>query len=40
VQSVGDGFYFGTGGAGAGVSTYSSMLQFALRGGLTFKLGK
>jgi hypothetical protein len=39
VQSVGGGFYFGTGGAGAGLSTYSSMYQFSLGGGLTFKLG-
>ena len=40
VQAVGGGFYFGTGGAGAGASAYSSMLQFGLGGGLTFKLGK
>jgi hypothetical protein len=40
VQSVGGGLYFGTGGAGAGVSTYSSMLQFGLGGGLAFKLGQ
>jgi hypothetical protein len=39
VQAVGGGLYFGTGGAGAGVSSYSTMLQFALGGGLTFKLG-
>jgi hypothetical protein len=39
VQSVGGGLYFGTGGAGAGVSTYSSMLQFGLGGGLVFRLG-
>jgi hypothetical protein len=39
VQSVGGGFYFGTGGAGAGLSTYSTMYQFGLGGGLTFKLG-
>jgi hypothetical protein len=39
VQSVGGGFYFGTGGGGAGLSTYSSMLQFGLGGGLTFKMG-
>jgi hypothetical protein len=38
VQSVGGGFYFGTGGAGAGVSTLSSMYQFGLGGGLVFKL--
>jgi len=38
VQGMGGGLYFGTGGAGAGVSTYSSLLQFGLGGGLTFKL--
>ena len=36
VQSVGTGFYFGTGGASAGVSTYSSVYQFAFTGGLVF----
>lgn len=39
VQGAGGGLYFGTGGAGAGVTTYSSMLQFGLGGGLTFALG-
>lgn len=39
VQSIGGGLYFGTGGAGAGVSTYSSLLQFSIGGGLAFKLG-
>ncbi len=38
-QAIGGGLYFGTGGAGAGVSTYSSLLQFSLGGGLAFKLG-
>src|SRR4051812_23768605 len=38
-QGAGGGLYFGTGGAGVGVSTYSSMLQFVLGGGLTFKFG-
>lgn len=38
VQSVGGGFYFGTGGPGAGVSSYSSIYQFSLGGGLVFKL--
>lgn len=38
VQAAGGGFYFGTGGAGAGVSTYSTMYQFGLGGGLTFRL--
>lgn len=40
VQSVGGGFYFGTGGAGAGLSSYSSILQICLGGGLVFKLGQ
>ncbi len=38
VQSVGGGFYFGTGGVGAGVSTYSTLYQFSLGGGLVIKL--
>jgi hypothetical protein len=40
VQSVGGGFYIGTGGSGAGVSSFSSLLQFGLGGGLVFKLGQ
>ena len=40
VQSAGGGLYFGTGGGGAGVSTYSTMYQFGIGGGLTFKMGK
>lgn len=36
VQSVGGGIYFGTGGTGAGVSTYSTMYQFGFEGGLVF----
>jgi opacity protein-like surface antigen len=39
-QAVGGGLYFGTGGAGAGVTTYSSMLQFILGGGITLRLGQ
>jgi len=39
VQSVGGSVYFGTGGGGAGVSSYSSMLQFALGGGIVIPLG-
>ena len=39
-QAVGGGFYFGTGGSGAGVTSYSSFYQFGLVGGLTFKMGK
>lgn len=38
-QSVGGGVYFGTGGTGAGVSSYSSLYQFTLGGGLVFELG-
>jgi len=38
-QAVGGGFYFGTGGSGVGLSSYSSFLQFGLGAGLTFKLG-
>lgn len=36
VQSVGGGFYFGTGGLGTGLATYSSVYQFSLGGGLVF----
>jgi len=39
VQAVGGSLYFGTGGAGGGVSTYSSMLQCSVGGGLVFNLG-
>ena len=38
VQAVGGGFYFGTGGAGAGVSSFSTYYQFNLGGGLVFRL--
>ncbi|MDH3711424.1 MAG: porin family protein [Cyclobacteriaceae bacterium] len=38
VQGFGGGFYLGTGGGGAGVSTYSTIYQFILGGGLVFKL--
>ncbi|MEI8110440.1 MAG: porin family protein [Chitinophagia bacterium] len=37
-QAVGGGAYFGTGGSGVGITTYSSMLQIGLGGGLVFKL--
>lgn len=40
VQAMGGGLYFGTGGAGAGVSTYSTIYQFGMGGGLTFRLGQ
>lgn len=39
VQGAGGSLYFGTGGAGAGISTYSTMLQFTTGGGLVFKFG-
>jgi hypothetical protein len=38
VQAVGGGIYFGTGGAGAGVTGFSTYYQFNLGGGLVFKL--
>ena len=37
-QAVGGGFYFGA-GAGLGLSSYSTIYQFGLGGGLTFRLG-
>ena len=37
VQSIGGGMFIGTGGVGAGVSSYSSMMQFSLGGGLVFR---
>ncbi len=40
VQGAGGGLYFGTGGVGAGVNTYSTFFQFYVGGGLTFKMGK
>jgi hypothetical protein len=39
-QAVGGSVYFGTGGAGAGVSGYSTFYQFILGGGLVIKLNK
>ena len=38
VQAVGGSLYFGTGGAGAGVSGFSTFYQFSLGGGLVFKI--
>lgn len=38
VQGAGGGLYFGTGGAGAGVSTYSTLYQFGMGGGLVIKV--
>ncbi|MBC6367408.1 acyloxyacyl hydrolase [Algoriphagus sp. AK58] len=37
VQGAGGGIYFGTGGTGAGISTYSTMYQFGFDGGLVFR---
>ncbi|WP_443937405.1 outer membrane beta-barrel protein [Pedobacter sp. MW01-1-1] len=37
-QAAGGGLYFGTGGVGTGVSTYSTIYQFALGAGLVFKI--
>jgi hypothetical protein len=39
VQGAGGTLYFGTGGGGAGVTGYSSMLQFGLGGGISLALG-
>lgn len=39
VQGIGGGFYFGTGGAGLGISSYSSIYQFGLFGGVSISLG-
>ena len=39
-QGYNGGFYFGTGGSGASVTSYSTLYQFSLGGGLTFALGK
>lgn len=39
VQGASGGMYFGTGGAGAGVSTYSTLYQFGLFGGIALTLG-
>lgn len=38
VQGYGGGVWFGTSGAGAGVTTYSTIYQFNLGGSLNFKL--
>ena len=38
VQAMGGGVYFGTGGAGAGISGFSTYYQFNLGGGLVFKV--
>ncbi len=38
VQSMGGSLYFGSGGSGAGLSSYSSMFQFGFDGGLVFRI--
>lgn len=38
IQGASGGFYFGTGGSGAGVSTYSSIYQFNLGGSVNILL--
>ncbi|MEP0710901.1 outer membrane beta-barrel protein [Algoriphagus sp.] len=37
-QAIGGGLYFGTGGASAGLSSYSTMYQFGFEGGLVFRI--
>ncbi len=37
-QAMGGGLYFGTGGVGAGLSSFSSLYQFGFEGGLVLKL--
>lgn len=39
-QAAGGGVYFGTGGVSPGLSTYSSILQFSLGGGIVYKFGQ
>lgn len=39
-QAAGGGVYFGTGGVSPGLSTYSTIFQFALGGGIVFKFGQ
>jgi hypothetical protein len=36
-QAAGGGFYFGTGGVGTGVSSYSTIYQFGLGAGLVYR---
>ena len=38
VQALGGGFYFGSGGGGAGISGFSTYYQFNIGGGLVFKM--
>ena len=37
-QAIGGGLYFGTGGVGGGLSSYSSLYQFGLEGGIVLRL--
>jgi hypothetical protein len=39
MQAAGYTIYFGTSGAGSGISVYSTMVQFGFTGGLIFRLG-
>ena len=39
VEGIGGGFYFGPGGGGAVITTFASVVQFGLGGGLTIGLG-
>lgn len=40
VQGAGGGIYFGTGGVGTGISTYSTIYQFGFQGGLVFRFSQ
>ena len=40
VQAMGGGLYFGTGGAGAGLNSYSTIYQFGFTGGLVIKIDR
>lgn len=40
VQGIGGGLYFGTGGSGVSVNSYSTIYQFSLGGGLVVNLTK
>lgn len=37
-QAIGGGLYFGTGGVGGGLASYSTLYQFGFEGGLVFRL--
>ncbi|MCH4822943.1 hypothetical protein ML462_07125 [Gramella lutea] len=38
VQAMGGGLYFGTGGADVGLTSYSTIYQFGIAGGIVFKI--